>query len=204
MRMSDWSSDVCSAGLRSGKQVKPSPLQGRGLGEGESCTWPLSTSASEQARKPAYLSPEGERARLSFEPDPINKKGHRVQRPLWLSLSAAQSKSALPLAGLRGGAAAVRRSASAERLIELISSGVSSSSTTTFCRLPTSESWISRGRTVCSAISRSATTGFLSRSRSIVSSEPPEISRARCAESRTRSKRLETLRSEEHTLNSSH
>ena len=31
------------------------------------------------------------------------------------------------------------------------------------------------GATVCSAISRSATTGFLSRSRSMVSSLPPEI-----------------------------
>ena len=41
---------------------KPSPRQGRGLGEGDVRPDPLSTSASERARKPTYLSPEGERA----------------------------------------------------------------------------------------------------------------------------------------------
>src|SRR3546814_18982403 len=56
---------------------------------------------------------------------------------------------------------------------------------------------------VCSsdlAISRRATTGFLSRSRSSVSSAPPEISRARCAASRTRSKRLVTLSTQSSTV----
>jgi pyruvate dehydrogenase E1 component beta subunit len=47
-------------------EAEPSPLQGRGLGEGESETTaaavPLSTAASQQAGKPSYLSPEGERA----------------------------------------------------------------------------------------------------------------------------------------------
>ena len=49
------------------------------------------------------------------------------------------------------------------------------------------------GLTVSSAISRSATTGFLSRSRSMVSSAPPETWRARWAASRTRSKRFGNL-----------
>src|SRR5690606_37275996 len=44
------------------------------------------------------------------------------------------------------------------------------------------------------------TTGFLSRSRSMVSSAPPEISRARCAANRTRSKRLETLSTQSSTV----
>src|SRR3546814_10474959 len=57
MRISDWSSDVCSSDL------------GRGLGEGEAARFlPLSTSASEQARKPAYLSLEGERAWAPAKP----------------------------------------------------------------------------------------------------------------------------------------
>src|SRR3954447_4431174 len=51
-----------------------------------------------------------------------------------------------------------------------------------------------------SAISRSDTTGFLSLSRSIVSCEPDEIIRARCAASRTRSNRLSTLSMQSSTV----
>ena len=50
---------------------------------------------------------------------------------------------------LRWGAAAVRRSASAEALSEPTSSATSSSSTWTRCRLPISDSSSSRGLTVC-------------------------------------------------------
>ena len=58
---------ICGCELAKGEgreHRKPSPLQGRGLGEGNepSAPVPLSTSASEQARKPAYLFPKGERA----------------------------------------------------------------------------------------------------------------------------------------------
>mgnify|MGYP006206380411 CR=1 FL=1 len=81
----------------------------------------------------------------------------------------------------RAGAEAVIRSASADWLSEPISSASSSSSGRIFCRPVTTDSSRAAGATVCSAISRSATTGFLSRSRSMVSSLPPEISRARCA-----------------------
>ena len=51
-----------------------------------------------------------------------------------------------------------------------------------------------------SAISRSETTGFLSLSRSIVSCEPDEIIRARCAAKRTRSNRLSTLSMQSSTV----
>src|SRR5229473_8086325 len=51
-----------------------------------------------------------------------------------------------------------------------------------------------------SAISRSETTGFLSLSRSIVSCEPDEIIRARCAANKTRSKRLSTLSMQSSTV----
>ena len=54
--------------------------------------------------------------------------------------------------------------------------------------------------TVSSAISRSATTGFLSRSRSMVSSAPPEICRARWAESSTRSNRFGILSTQSSTV----
>src|SRR3546814_14668159 len=64
----------------------------------------------------------------------------------------------------------------------------------------TTASVSSSGRTVSSAISRSATTGFLSRSRSTVSSAPPEICRARWPASSTRSNRLETLSMQSSTV----
>src|SRR3954471_1017613 len=70
----------------------------------------------------------------------------------------------------------------------------------TRCRPLTIASSRSRGRTVCSAISRRATTGFLSRSRSIVRSAPPEIWRARCAANRTRSNLFETLSTQSSTV----
>jgi 2-oxoisovalerate dehydrogenase E2 component (dihydrolipoyl transacylase) len=47
---------------------KPSPLEGRGLGEGKSRQRPLSTSASQRAGKPSYLSPEGERGKVLASP----------------------------------------------------------------------------------------------------------------------------------------
>src|SRR5208282_3744617 len=53
---------------------------------------------------------------------------------------------------------------------------------------------------VSSAISRSATTGFLSLSRSSVSCAPPTMSRARCADSSTSSKRFGTLRMQSSTV----
>src|SRR6056297_355974 len=53
---------------------------------------------------------------------------------------------------------------------------------------------------VSSAISRSATTGFLSLSRSTVSAAPAEISRARCDASITNSKRLGTLSTQSSTV----
>ena len=64
-------------------------------------------------------------------------------------------------------------------LSDASSSVSSSSSIRTFWRLVTTASWSSLGLTVSSAISRRATTGFLSRSRSMVRSAPPEICRAR-------------------------
>jgi glycyl-tRNA synthetase beta chain len=45
--------------------VKPSPLQGRGLGEGESVTSPLSSSAPADSPLSPTLSPEGERELLA-------------------------------------------------------------------------------------------------------------------------------------------
>ena len=54
--------------------------------------------------------------------------------------------------------------------------------------------------TVTSAISRSATTGFLSRSRSMVRSAPPEIWRARWAASRTRSNLFGILSTQSSTV----
>src|SRR5690606_23252343 len=83
--------------------------------------------------------------------------------------------------------------ASADWLSEPISSASSSSSGSTRWSDWTRLSCRALGFTVCSANSRRATTGFLSRSRSIVSSAPPEISRARRAARRTRSKRLGIL-----------
>src|SRR5947208_14821390 len=58
----------------------------------------------------------------------------------------------------------------------------------------------SLGFTVTSAISRSATTGFLSRSRSMVRSAPPEIWRARWAASRTRSNLFGILSTQSSTV----
>src|SRR5215218_1888952 len=58
----------------------------------------------------------------------------------------------------------------------------------------------SSGAIVSSAISRKATTGFLSRSRSIVSGEPEEIRRARWLARRTSSNRLSTLSMQSSTV----
>src|SRR5215475_4034522 len=61
-------------------------------------------------------------------------------------------------------------------------------------------SFRSPGETVVSAISRNATTGFLSLSRSIVICAPDEIMRARWLASNTRSKRLSTLSMQSSTV----
>src|SRR5262249_61722357 len=58
----------------------------------------------------------------------------------------------------------------------------------------------SPGDTVVSAISRKATTGFLSLSRSTVICEPDEIIRARWLARRTRSKRFSTLSMQSSTV----
>ena len=79
-------------------------------------------------------------------------------------------------------------------------SGSGSSTSTNFCSECTSSSLRSSGEIVCSAISRSETTGFLSLSRSIVSCEPDEIIRARWAASSTKSKRLSTLSMQSSTV----
>ena len=79
-------------------------------------------------------------------------------------------------------------------------SGSGSSTSTYFWSEWISSSRRSSGATVSSAISRSATTGFLSLSRSSVSGEPLEIMRARWAASRTSSKRLSTLSMQSSTV----
>src|SRR4051794_36269081 len=79
-------------------------------------------------------------------------------------------------------------------------SGSGSSTSTYFWSEWISCSLRSSGAIVSSAISRRATTGFLSRSRSIVSCEPAEISRARWLASRTSSKRLSTLSMQSSTV----
>ena len=58
------------------------------------------------------------------------------------------------------------------------------------CKLLIRSSCVSSVEMVSAAISRKATTGFLSLSRSTVNGSPDEMPRARCAAVRTRSKRL--------------
>src|SRR5512136_1945671 len=58
----------------------------------------------------------------------------------------------------------------------------------------------SPGDTVVSAISRNATTGFLSLSRSTVIFDPDEIKRARWLATRTSSKRFSTLSTQSSTV----
>src|SRR6185369_6095748 len=79
-------------------------------------------------------------------------------------------------------------------------SGSGSSTSTYFCKEWTSSSLRSSGEMVVSAISRNATTGFLSLSRSIVICEPDEIMRARWLANRTRSKRFSTLSMQSSTV----
>ena len=78
----------------------------------------------------------------------------------------------------------------------------SSVSSTSICRwklsIAASRSW--SAVSVSSAISRSATTGFLSLSRSTVSGEPEASDRARCAASMTSSKRFGTLSTQSSTV----
>src|SRR5450830_2028964 len=65
-------------------------------------------------------------------------------------------------------------------------SGSGSSTSTYFCKLWIKSSFRSPGDTVVSAISRNATTGFLSLSRSTVICDPDEIMRARWLSHRAR------------------
>src|SRR3546814_2189087 len=76
---------------------KHSALQGRGLEEGKSCAWPLSTAASEQARKPAYLSPEGERAGFVARGWPIEETSMN-----WFGRKAASSPARPALSRVYG------------------------------------------------------------------------------------------------------
>ena len=82
--------------------------------------------------------------------------------------------------------------------ISLTSSGLSMSAC--FCMPEISESLSTAWSSLVSAISRSATTGFLSRSRSKVIWAPDEMSRARWAANMTSSKRLGTCTMQSSTV----
>ena len=79
-------------------------------------------------------------------------------------------------------------------------SGSGSSTSTYFCKEWIRSSFRSPGEMVSSAISRSATTGFLSLSRSIVIGAPEETMRARWLATSTRSNRFSTLSMQSSTV----
>ncbi len=110
----------------------------------------------------------------------------------WASISARSSFSSDMSSSSGLSASAPIRSA--------IASSSGSSTSICVCRLSIMRSRSSSTGWVSSAISRSATTGFLSFSRSTVMGAPSAISRARCAASRTSSNRFGTLSTQSSTV----
>src|SRR5215207_286009 len=134
---------------------------------------------------------------------------HPWRRAAYSSSSGCSSGGVSPSRPLRSSSSVIRSKttsvSSASTLppappISGTVSGSGSSTSTYFCSEWMRSSLRSPGETVSSAISRSATTGFLSRSRSIVSGAPDEIRRARWLASSTSSNRFSTLSMQSSTV----